>query len=354
MFERMTSGLMGLLVAAGITAGGTAMAGTVTINGAGASFPDPAYKRWAWDFGKINTTVKINYQAVGSGAGLAQIKAATVDFGASDEPLKKEDLDKEGLVQFPMLMGAITPVVNIEGVAAGKLKLTGTLLADIFLGKVKKWNDPAIAQLNEGLKLPDTDITVVYRSDGSGTTWNFTNYLTKVSESWMTDKGGPGCDKAVKWPVGVGGQKNAGVAVTVQKVKGGIGYVELAYAIENKMTTVSLKNKDGNFVTPTLESTQAAAANADWTNAPGFYMILTEQPGAGSWPIVASTYILMKKDQKDAASAKELLSFFNWCYTHGDDTARKLLYVAMPDNVVEMVRKSWGDIKAGGAPIALK
>ena len=200
--------------------------------------------------GRSTPGVKINYQAVGSGAGLAQIKAGTVNFGASDEPLKKEDLEKEGLIQFPMLMGAVVPVVNVEGVGAGKLKLTGKLLADIYLGKVKRWNDQAIAAENQGLKLPDTDITVVYRSDGSGTTWNFTNYLLKVSEDWKPEKGGPGCDKAVKWPVGVGGQKNAGVAVTVQKVKGSIGYVELAYAIENKMAYVSLRNKDGNYVAP--------------------------------------------------------------------------------------------------------
>jgi phosphate transport system substrate-binding protein len=338
--------LMGAVVA---TAGFAGLkSNAASINGAGASFPAPAYQRWAFDYGRM-THVKINYQSVGSGAGIAQIKAKTVDFGASDKPLKKADLDKVGLIQFPMLMGGVVPVVNLPGVKAGQVKLSAEVLADIFLGKIKKWNDPVIVALNNGVELPDLAINVVHRSDGSGTTWIFTNYLTKVSTEWAK---GPGNGKAVAWPCGIGGQKNAGVAAMVMKVKGSIGYVELAYALTNDMAYTLLKNKAGKFVAPTTEAFQAAAANADWENAPGFYMVLTDQPGSKSWPITGATYILIYKNQKDITKAANVLKFFDWAYSKGDKTAMDLHYVPMPDNVVEMVKAVWKkEVKAAGKAV---
>jgi phosphate transport system substrate-binding protein len=326
-------------------AAGALLAQTATINGAGATFPYPLYAQWAYRYEKT-TGVKINYQAIGSGGGIAQIKAGTVDFGGSDAPMKKDELDQAGLVQFPMVMGGVVPVINLPGVKAGSVGLTPALLADIFLGKITKWNDPAIAAVNTAVKLPAKDITVVHRADGSGTTWIFTNYLDKVSPEWHAKVG---CDKAVSWPIGVGGKGNEGVAAYVQKINGAVGYVEFAYALQNKMTYLQLQNKAGKFVPPTIESFQAAASNADWSNAPGFYMVLTDQPGEGTWPITGATFILLRKAQGDGAKAKTLLSFFDWCYHHGGETARSLQYVPMPDAVIARVQAEWGKaIQAGG------
>lgn len=323
---------------------------SVTINGAGATFPYPIYGQWAHKYEKL-TKVKLNYQSIGSGGGIAQIKAKTVDFGASDAPMKAEELDNFGLLQFPMVIGGVVPVINLEGIEQGKLKLNAQSIADIFLGKIKKWNDKAIKSLNPELNLPDLDITTVHRADGSGTTWIFTNYLSKVSSEWM-DRVGFG--KALAWPEtnSVAGKGNEGVAVFVKKVNGGIGYVEYAYALQNKMNYVLLQNIDGNYVAPTIETFQAAAANADWANAPGYYLVLTNQPGAQSWPITGASFILMYKEQTNAKLAKQVLSFFEWSYKHGQDLAVKLHYVPMPESVVEMVETSWkNEIKAGGKAV---
>jgi len=332
--ELKKSAIIALTAVTGITGCGLS---ALTINGAGASFPAPVYRNWTYNYQRSSGTA-VNYQSVGSGAGITQIKNKTVNFGASDEPLTKAELDQAGLTQFPMLMGGVVVVVNLPGVESNKLQLSGELMADLFLGKIKNWNDPAIAKLNPGLTLPDVPVTVVHRSDGSGTTWIFTNYLTKVSKAWSD---GPGCGKAVKWPVGVGGQKNPGVAINVTKIKGAIGYVEYTYATEAKLSTIVLQNQAGKFVKPTLEAFQAAGASADWKNAPGFYMVLTNQPGDDSWPITGVTYILLHKNQDDQEMGKELLNYFNWCYKEGAATAKKMEYVAMPDNVVELVKQSW-------------
>lgn len=322
----------------------------LTINGAGASFPAPVYRPWTYMYQK-ESGVRINYQSVGSGAGIRQIKAKTVDFGASDKPLKEKELQEAGLIQFPMLMGGVVPVFNLPGVKA--LNLSGELLADIFLGKVTKWNDAAIKKLNAGVSLPDMTITVVHRSDGSGTTWIFTNYLCKVSKEWSD---GPGNGKAVKWPCGLGGQKNPGVANNVMKSKGSIGYVEYTYATEAKLSMVSLKNKAGNVVAPNMDTFSAAGANADWDNAPGFFMVLTDQPGAKSWPITGVTYILVHKDQPDMKKAEEMLKYFNWCYSaKGATIAKNLNYVPMPEGVVGKVMALWKKaLKSGGKPVACK
>jgi phosphate transport system substrate-binding protein len=326
---------------------GTAFAGT-TINGAGATFPYPVYGQWAWLYNK-DTGVKLNYQSIGSGGGIRQIKAKTVDFGASDAPLKAEELNEAGLLQFPMIMGGVVPVVNVPGIAAGKLKLSGSTLADIFLGKITKWNDAAIARENSGINLPDSAITVVYRADGSGTTWIFTNYLSKVSATWKDSVGNA---KSVKWPSGVGGKGNEGVAAYVQRIKGSIGYVEYAYALQNKLAYSLLQNRDGNYVAPTSATFQAAAANADWEMAEGFYLVLTDQPGAESWPITGASFILVYKEQANADTAREVLKFFDWCYRNGSKTAEKLDYVPMPGKVISLVEKTWKEqIKAAGKPV---
>ncbi len=321
----------------------TAAEAATTINGAGATFPYPVYSKWAHAYNK-ETGVRFNYQAIGSGGGIKQIKARTVDFGASDAPLKPKALDKAGLMQFPMIMGGVVPVVNIKGIGANQLTLSGDVLADIYLGKITKWNDARIQTLNAGIALPDRAIAVVHRADGSGTTWIFTNYLTKVSADWAKNIGN---SKAVSWPTGLGGKGNQGVAAFVSKVPGAIGYVEYAYALQNHMTSVLLKNKDGNAVAPTAENFQAAAAGADWANAKGYYMVLTNQPGAKSWPITGASFILMYKSQKNPATAKEVLKFYDWSYKHGGDMAIKLDYVPMPEKVIEMVEKTWAkDIRA--------
>ena len=310
---------------------------TNRINGAGATFPYPVYSKWANEFKQVSG-VQINYQPIGSGGGVQQIKARTVDFGASDAPLKAEELDEAGLMQFPMVMGGVALVVNLEGVKPGELRLTPEIVARIYLGKLTKWSHPAIAAENQSLDLPDTNITVVHRADGSGTTWIFTNYLDKVSEQWHTTVG---FGKAVDWPTGVGAKGNDGVASQVQELDNSIGYVEYAFALENNMTYVRLKNQAGNYVEPTIESFQAAAQNADWKNAPGYYVVLTNQAGENSWPITGASYIILYKDQSDEAVAANVLKFFDWCYKHGADTARQLHYVPMPKDVVEQVQEKW-------------
>ena len=331
---------LGLVMGAMLTvaSAGNALAGEVNqINGAGATFPYPIYSKWADAYQK-ETGLKFNYQAIGSGGGIKQIVAKTVDFGASDAPLKPEELNKHGLMQFPMVMGGVVPVVNIPGIKAGEVRLTNEELADIFLGKIKRWNDPQLQKTNPGVKLPNLGIQVVHRSDGSGTTWIYTNFLSKVSSDWKTKVGN---GKAVDWPTGVGGKGNPGVASYVQRIKGSIGYVEFAYALQNNMSHVSLRNRDGNFVQPTIKSFQAAAAGADWKHADGFYMVLTDEPGADSWPITGATFILMYKKQTNVPTAQAVLKFFNWSYEHGDDMAVKLDYVPMPDSVVSLVRDAW-------------
>jgi phosphate transport system substrate-binding protein len=319
----------------------TGAAQAAEITGAGATFPFPLYSKWA-DAYKKETGNSLNYQSIGSGAGIKQIQAKTVTFGASDMPLKEEALKKDGLVQWPMVMGAIVPVVNLEGVKPGEMVLDGETLANIYLGKVKRWNDASIKKLNPSLNLPSTNIAVVRRSDGSGTTFNFTDYLTKASPAWAKEVG---ADTAVEWPVGVGAKGNDGVAGNVGQTKNSIGYVEYAYAKQNKLTYAALVNKAGKTVQPTLASFQAAAANADWANAPGFYQILTDQPGEASWPITAATFILMQATPGDKAASTEALKFFDWAFEKGDAMAIDLDYIPMPAAVSDLVRKSWANIR---------
>jgi phosphate transport system substrate-binding protein len=307
------------------------------ITGAGATFPYPVYAKWA-DAYKTQTGTGMNYQSIGSGGGIKQIIAKTVDFGASDKPLTPEELDKEGLMQFPTVIGGVVPVINVSGIEAGKLKLDGATLANIFLGKITKWNDAAIAALNKDMKLPDADITVVHRSDGSGTSFVFTNYLSKVSAEWKSTVGE---GTAPNWKAGVGGKGNEGVAANVQSIKGTIGYVEYAYALQNKMNHVQMKNRDGQFVQPETASFKAAAAGAQWDKAPGFYEILTDETGKASWPISGATFILMHKVQEKPETGKEVLKFFDWAYDKGDKLAADLDYVPLPDNVVRLIRAAW-------------
>jgi phosphate transport system substrate-binding protein len=322
-------------VAIATTVAANAFAADVT--GAGASFVYPIMSKWSSEYAK-STGKKVNYQSIGSGGGIAQIKAGTVDFGSSDAPLKPEELDKFGLTQFPSVIGGVVPVINVPGIASGALKLDGEALANIFLGKITKWNDPAIVALNGGVQLPDSKITVVHRSDGSGTTFNFVNFLSKVSPEWKT-KVGEGT--AVKWPVGIGGKGNEGVAAYVKQIKGGIGYVELSYALQNKMAYSRMKNAAGNFVLPSDESFQAAAANADWKNAKDFYLVMTNAPGEKSWPITATNFILMYKQPKNAAGAKNAKEFFTWAYANGDASAKALDYVPLPDDLVQQIQAYW-------------
>ena len=307
------------------------------ITGAGATFPYPIYAKWAEAY-KGATGTGLNYQSVGSGAGIKQIKAKTVDFGASDMPLKAEDLDSDGLMQFPAIMGGVVAVVNVEGVTPGQLKLTGPVIADIYLGKIAKWNAAEIAALNPGVKLPDADITVVHRADSSGTSFLFTDYLSKVSPDW---KSKVGAGTAVKWAVGVGGKGNEGVAANVQRIKGAIGYVEWAYAKKNKLSHTQLKNKDGAFLQPDDEHFKAAAASAEWTKAPGFGVVLTDQAGKQSWPITGVSYILMHKSQANAEKGAEVVKFFDWAFKNGAPAAAELDYVPLPASVVKQVQASW-------------
>ena len=319
------------------------------VTGAGASFPAPLYSKWAADYNRA-TGIKINYQSVGSGAGLRQIEAKTVDFGASDAPLKDDELAKKGLVQFPTVIGGVVPVVNIKGIAPGQLKLNGQVLGDIYLGKITKWTDPAIKALNPTLPLPDVAISPVRRADGSGTSFIFTNYLSKVNPEWKT-KVGEGT--AVNWPVGAGGKGNEGVAAFVGRLPNSIGYVEYAYVKQNKMTFAQMRNAAGTFVSPDDAAFKAAAAGADW--AKSFYQILTEQPGKDAWPITGATFILMHKAQDKPAQAASSLKFFDWAFKNGDKTADDLDYVPMPANVKVIIEKAWADIKdASGKSVATK
>ncbi len=312
-------------------------AAAVEITGAGSSFAYPIYSKWAATY-KDEKKVSLNYQAVGSGAGIAQITSKTVDFGASDMPLKKEDLEAKGLVQFPSIMGGVVPVVNLEGVKPGQLRLNGQLLADIYLGKIKQWNDAALVAANPGVKLPAEDITIVRRADGSGTTFIFTNYLTKVSQEWA-DK--VGCNTAVSWPEGVAGKGNAGVASYVQRIEGSIGYVEYAYAKSSNMTYTQMQNKEGNFVQPEIKTFQAAAAYADWTHAENFYEVLTNEPGKDSWPIAGATFVLMQAKADQPANSKQVMDFFSWAFKNGANQAKELDYVPMPENVAKLIENSW-------------
>jgi phosphate transport system substrate-binding protein len=320
-----------------------AVAGAADITGAGATFPYPIYSKWAEAY-KTKTGVGLNYQSIGSGGGIKQIIAKTVDFGASDAPLEPAQLEKEGLIQFPMVIGGVVPVFNIEGVKPGGLSLTPALLADIYLGKISRWNAPEIAAINKGVKLPNQDITVVARSDGSGTTFIFTNYLSKVSPEWKEKAGN---NTSVKWPTGVAGKGNEGVAAYVQRLPGSIGYVEYAYALQNKMSYVRLQNREGSFVEPNDKTFRAAAASAQWEKAPGFYQILTDQPGKESWPITGATFILMHKKQDKPDNAVIALKFFDWAYESGDKMALDLDYIPMPDSVVKLVKAEWKKIQDG-------
>lgn len=322
------------------------------ISGAGATFPYPIYAKWA-DAYKKETGIGLNYQSIGSGGGIKQIKAKTVTFGASDAPLSGKELDEAGLAQFPMVMGGIVPVINVEGVKPGDLVLDGPTLADIFLAKIKKWDDPAIARLNPGVKLPSQAIAIVHRSDGSGTTFNFAYYLSAVSPEW---KSKVGTSTAVQWPAGIGAKGNEGVANNVAQTKGSIGYVEYAYAKQNKLTHTQMINKAGKAVQPTMDTFQAAAANADWNSKPGFGEILANEPGDKSWPMTAATWILLYKKPEKPQDTASALKFFDWAYTKGDEMAKALDYVPMPSNVVADIEKMWSaEIKdSSGKPLFTK
>lgn len=314
---------------------GTAVA--IDITGAGATFPYPIYAKWA-DAYKKATGVGMNYQSIGSGGGIKQITAKTVDFGASDMPMKPEDLQKNGLMQFPAVMGGVVPVYNVKGVGSGEITLTGQQLAEIYLGKIRKWNDPAIAANNKGVKLPDQAISVVSRSDGSGTTFIFANYLSKISPEWKSTVGE---GTSVKWPTGVGGKGNEGVANYVGRIDGSIGYVEYAYAKQNKLSVAKMVNRDGKAVLPDDDTFKAAAAGADWAKAPGMALLLTDQPGAASWPMTGATFILLHTVQAKPDNAREVLKFFDWAFRSGGKMAEELDYVPMPDTVVNLIRSAW-------------
>jgi phosphate transport system substrate-binding protein len=342
LFRTLTAA--GLVAAAAMT---PALA--LDISGAGATFPYPIYAKWA-DAYKKETGIGLNYQSIGSGGGIKQIKAKTVTFGASDAPLPGKELDESGLIQFPMVMGGIVPVVNVEGIKPGDLVIDGPTLAKIFLGEIKAWNDPAIAKLNPSVKLPSQAIAVVHRSDGSGTTYNFAYYLAEVSADW---KSKVGFNTSVEWPVGIGAKGNEGVANNVAQTKGSIGYVEYAYAKQNNLTHTKMVNKDGKTVAPTSATFQAAAANANWSSVPGYGVILANQSGAESWPMTAATWILMHKKPQDPAAASAALKFFAWCYDKGAQMAEELDYIPMPKSVVDSVKKTWTDeVKdASGKPL---
>lgn len=339
MFKRVL-----LKVSVGIALGAASLAAhAADITGAGATFPYPIYAKWAAKYHEV-TGNRMNYQSIGSGGGQQQIIAKTVDFGASDDPMKAELLEKHGLFQFPAIIGGTVPVINVDGVQPGQLKLTPQVLADIFLAKITKWDDKAIQSINPDLKLPSASIVVVHRSDGSGTTFGWTNYLAKVSPEWK-EKVGEG--KAVKWPTGQGGKGNEGVAAYVRQLKNSIGYVEYAYAKQNNLAWASLQNRDGNFVQPSQESFAAAAANADWKSEPGMGVVLTHQPGAEAWPVTSASFILVHKTQDKPENAKEVLNFFNWAFENGAAMAAELDYVAMPKAVTDQIAAGWkAEIKA--------
>ncbi len=316
-------------------AGGAAQA--ANLSGAGATFPAPIYAKWAETY-KAQTGTGLNYQAIGSGGGIKQINAKTVDFGASDKPLKLDVLNSSGLFQFPTVVGGVIPVVNIPGVSAGEIKLSGSVLADIYLGEIKRWNDPKIAQLNPGVKLPGMPITVVHRSDGSGTSFLFTTYLSMKNPAWAAKVGG---NDSVEWPTGQGGKGNDGVAAFVRQTVGSIGYVEYAYIQQNKMAYVDMQTHSGQFIVPTAGAFAAAASHGDWSHAPGYYLLLLDQPGADSWPITGATFILLYKQQANPATGEGVLKFFDWAYKNGNAQAEALSYVPLPDPVKTQIRKSW-------------
>jgi len=343
--------LLKTFTAAGLFAAAAILpAAALDISGAGATFPYPIYAKWA-DAYKKETGNGLNYQSIGSGGGIKQIQAKTVTFGASDMPLTAQQLEKDGLIQFPTVMGGVVPVVNIDGIKAGEIVIDGPTLAKIFLGEIKKWDDAAIQKLNANTKLPAQPIVVVHRSDGSGTSFLFTDYLSKVSPDW---KSKVGANTAVEWPTGLGAKGNEGVANNVGQTKGSIGYVEYAYAKQNKLSHTKMVNKDGKPVEPTAAAFMAAAAAADWQGTPGFAVVLTDEPGAGSWPIAGATFILMHKQPQDPAAAAEALRFFTWAYAKGDKMAEELDYVPMPDKVVDSVKKVWSSqVKdAGGKALS--
>lgn len=327
---------------------GASGGGGATIVGAGASFPAPLYSKWGTDYNGVSGH-KLNYQSIGSGGGISAIEAKTVDFGASDAPLAEADLKANGLVQFPMCVGGVVPVVNLKGVSDGQLKLTADVLAGIYAGKITTWNDPSITALNPGVSLPSSKINVVHRSDGSGTTWIFTNYLTAAAGDVWTS----GADKEIDWPVGVGGKGNEGVAASVQQLSGSIGYVEYAYAKQTQMTTVQVKNKAGAWVKPSLETFTAATRNADWKSSlPSMYLVLVDQAGKDTWPITGASFILVRKDQSDAARAKAMLQYFDWAFSNGQTAARSLDYVPMPSSTVKLIEDNvWADLTAGGSAV---
>jgi phosphate transport system substrate-binding protein len=320
------------------------------ISGAGATFPAPVYAKWAEAY-KNETNIGLNYQSIGSGGGIKQIEASTVTFGASDKPLEQKELEANGLVQWPMIIGGVVPTVNIQGVKPGELMLDGTTIADIYLGTITKWNDGRIKALNPSLTLPNQAIAPVYRSDGSGTNFLFTTYLSTVSPKFKKDVG---AEASVAWPAGIGAKGNEGVANMIARTGGAIGYVEYAYVKQNKLTYAKIKNRDGKLVVPEIKAFQAAAANADWSKAPGYYLILVDQPGAESWPITGASFILMHKQVKDAEDALTALKFFSWAYAKGDKMAEDLDYVPLPDNVVRMVEQTWSGITAAGKPVWTK
>jgi len=332
--------MLAAAVTAALVAGATAQA--ADISGAGATFPAPVYAKWAEAY-KHETGVGLNYQAIGSGGGIKQITAKTVDFGASDKPLKADDLAKIGLIQFPTVMGGVVPVVNLPGVNPGQIKLNGDLLAKIYLGDVKRWSDPAIAALNGGVHLPNLPITVVHRSDGSGTSFVFTSYLTIKNADWATKVG---ANDAVEWPTGQGGKGNDGVSAFVRQTPGSIGYVEYAFAKQNHLTYTQMQTHDGSFVEPVAKNFAAAASKADWAHTPGgsFYMLILDKPGADSWPITAATFILVYKHQDNPAKGQDVLKFFDWAYKHGDQLAEQLDYIPLPEAVKAMAEKKWQEV----------
>ncbi|ALG75030.1 phosphate ABC transporter substrate-binding protein [Azospirillum thiophilum] len=338
----------GALAVLSVSAAPLSVASAADISGAGATFPYPIYAKWA-DAYKKETGTGLNYQSIGSGGGIKQIKAKTVTFGASDMPLKPEELEQAGLIQFPMIMGGVVPVVNLKGVKGGEIKLSGTVLANIYMGEVTKWNDAQIKALNPNVNLPNTAIAPIYRSDGSGTNFLFTDYLSKTSPKFKTQIG---ANTSVQWPAGIGAKGNEGVANMVKQTDGSVGYVEYAYAKQNNITHLGLQNKDGKIVEPKIEAFQAAAANADWANAKGYYVLLTDEPGAESWPITGASFILMYKNPQDPAISAEALKFFDWAYKSGAKMATDLDYVPMPASVIEMVEKTWSQsIQVEGKPI---
>lgn len=343
LISRRLFGLAAVAAAFALPAAMPASAATA-ITGAGATFPYPIYAKWAETY-NAKTGVRLNYQSIGSGGGIAQIKAKTVSFGATDKPLSPKELNEAGLAMFPTVIGAEVLVYNLPGIKAGEIVIDGPTLAAIYMGKITKWNDAALAKLNPGLKLPNMPIVVVHRSDGSGTTFIFANYLSKVSKEWASEVGAA---TSIEWPVGIGAKGNEGVAGNVAKTRGAIGYVEYAYAKQNSLSYMRMKNRAGKVVSPNMQSFQAAAANADWDHADNFFMILTDQPGAESWPIENPTFILVYKNPRDPAATKQVLDFFSWAFAEGDQMAEGLDYVPLPDSVVKRIEASWKAVAGSG------